>query len=172
MAVRPTSDRVKEALFNITGSRIPGCFFLDLFAGTGNIGIEALSRGASSVVFIENNHKNIQLIKDNLRITGLAEKARIICQDVPLALNLLGREGLKFDLIFLDPPYLKDFEAGALAGIAGNSLLKPDGKVIIESSKKCGLPGRIAELEMVRQEKYGDTLLSFYQINGNTGVEN
>jgi len=172
MAVRPTSDRVKEALYNITGSRIPGCLFLDLFAGTGNIGIEALSRGASSVVFIENNHKNMQLIKDNLKITGLTEKARLICQDVLLALNLLGREGLKFDLIFLDPPYLKDFEASTLAGIAINSLLQPDGRVIVESSKKCSLPGHVAELEMARQEKYGDTFLSFYQINDNTGVEN
>ncbi|WP_134213115.1 16S rRNA (guanine(966)-N(2))-methyltransferase RsmD [Pelotomaculum propionicicum] len=172
MAVRPTSDRVKEALFNITGSRIPGCFFLDLFAGTGSIGIEALSRGASSVVFIENNSRNIQVIRENLKSTGFTEKARLICQALPPALNALGREGLKFDLIFLDPPYLKDFETSTLAAVAANSLLKTEGRVIVESSKKCVLPGRVANLEMSRQEKYGDTLLSFYQINGSTGVKN
>lgn len=169
MEVRPTADRVKEALFNIIGSRIPECFFLDLFAGTGNIGIEALSRGASSVVFVENNSKNIQFIKENLKITGLEKKARLICRDVPNALSLLGREGRKFDLIFLDPPYLKDFEASTLAGIVFNALLKTDGKVIVESSKKGTLPRNVEGLEMIRQEKYGDTLLSFYQICQITG---
>lgn len=169
MTVRPTSDRVKEALFNITGSRIPGCFFLDLFAGTGSIGIEALSRGALKVVFVENNKKNMLVIKENLKITGLAEKARLVCQDALPALKLLGKEGLQFDFIFLDPPYLKDLEAGALAAIAGNSLLKQEGKVIVESSKKGSLPRQVAELAMIRQEKYGDTLLSFYHMTGNAG---
>lgn len=167
--MRPTADRVKEALFNILGDFVPGCRFLDLFAGTGNIGIEAISRGAVSAVFVEKNLKNIRVIKENLAITGFDAYARLIHQDVAGALPLLGKEGQKFDIIFLDPPYLKDFETGTLAGIAGYGLLKPGGKVIIESSKKDHLPRDIDVLKMIRQEKYGDTLLTFYHNERTTG---
>src|SRR5665647_70419 len=90
LAVRPTSDRVKEALFNMLGSTILHCRFLDLFAGTGNIGIEALSRGAAGSTFVENNKNNIHIIKENLHITGLEDKARLICRDAADALLLLG----------------------------------------------------------------------------------
>lgn len=162
LEVRPTADRVKEALFNILGGLVLGCSFLDLFAGTGNIGIEALSRGAASAVFVEKNNKNIRVVKENLAITGLDTSARLICQDVADALSLLGREGQRFDIIFLDPPYLKDFEMDALVGIADHCLLKPDGMVIIESSKEDHLPRNVALIKMIRQERYGDTLLSFY----------
>ncbi|MCL6558668.1 MAG: 16S rRNA (guanine(966)-N(2))-methyltransferase RsmD [Firmicutes bacterium] len=160
--VRPTSDRVKEALFNILGSFIPGCRFLDLFAGTGNVGIEALSRGAGSAVFVEINRRNIRIIKENLAATGLESKARLLNLDACDALSLLGREGQTFDIVFLDPPYLKNFEYDILAGIAGYSLLEPGGKVIIESSKKDRLPLEIEGLKVIRQERYGDTMLSFY----------
>lgn len=169
--MRPTSDRVKEALFNILGDRVPGCLFLDLFAGTGNIGIEALSRGAAGAAFVENNIKNIRVIKENLSSTGLDEDAEIIQIDVANALSLLGREGQGFDIIFLDPPYLMNFEAATLAGIAGHGLLKTDGLVVIESSKKDHLPRKIKSLTMFRQEKYGDTLLSFYHYVQTTGEE-
>jgi 16S rRNA (guanine(966)-N(2))-methyltransferase RsmD len=171
MQVRPTSDRVKEALFNILRDYVPGCLFLDLFAGTGNIGIEALSRGAASAAFVENNTKNVRVIKENLASTGLAEGAKVIQMDVASALSLLGREGQDFDIIFLDPPYLKDFETATLAGIAGHGLLKTDGLVVIESSKKDHLPRKINSLTMFRQEKYGDTLLSFYHNEQTTGEE-
>lgn len=170
--VRPTADRVKEALFNILGSLVPGSHFLDLFAGTGNIGIEALSRGAGSAVFVEKNHKNAQVIKENLAATGLDGHARLIRRDVADTLPLLGREGQRFDIVFLDPPYLKDFEKRTLAGIVGHGLLKPGAKVIIESSKKDNLPRDVEDLKMIRQEKYGDTLLSFYHNEQTTGEGN
>ena len=172
MEVRPTSDRVKEALFNILGGLVPGCRFLDLFAGTGNIGIEALSRGAAGAVFVENNVKNARIIRENLAVTGMEAKARLICLDVAEALVLLGKEGQNFDLVFLDPPYLKDFESGALAGIAGHGLLRPGGRVVVESSKKDRLPRETGSLKMFRQEKYGDTLLSFYHNEQTTGEGN
>ncbi len=160
--VRPTSDRVKEALFNILGGLVPGCLFLDLFAGTGNVGIEALSRGAAGAVFVEKNRKNVLVIEENLVLTGLHSRARVINLDVFKALPVLGREGRLFDLVFLDPPYLKKLEADVLSGIAGNNLLKPWGMVIVESSSRDLLPPAVDLIKLNRQEKYGDTMLSFY----------
>ncbi len=161
--VRPTADRVKEALFNILGERVPGCKFLDLFAGAGNIGIEALSRGAVDVVFVENDIKNIRIIKENLKITGLEEQAELICKDVLNAIVILGMRKKQFDIIFLDPPYLKNYETGVLLAIASHGLLSPGGMVIVESNIKSRPPGGAKNLKTIRQEKYGDTMLSFYQ---------
>lgn len=141
---------------------MPGCAFLDLFAGTGNIGIEALSRGAGSAVFVERDQKNVKIIKENLTITGLGDKARLIHQDVARALPLLAGHGQTFDLVFMDPPYLKGLEASTLDGIVGSGLLKTGGSAIVESSSKEYLPREIKSLKLIRQEKYGDTLLSFY----------
>lgn len=173
LEVRPTSDRVKEALFNILGELVQGCRFLDLYAGTGNIGIEALSRGAAGAVFVEKDLKNIRVIRDNLTVTGLEEKARIIHQDVGKALFMLGQEGQVFDLVFMDPPYLKDLEQGALEGIIRHGLLDPGGMVVVESSSKDRLPQKVATLNLTRQEKYGDTVLSFYHyFEQNTGEGN
>jgi 16S rRNA (guanine966-N2)-methyltransferase len=104
----------------------------------------------------------MHVIKENLQVTGLDDKARLICRDVTDALSLLGKEGQKFDIVFLDPPYLKSYETIALAGIARYRLLKPDGMVVVESSRKHHLPRIVEGLEIIRQEKYGDTLLSFY----------
>ncbi|MFX4261699.1 16S rRNA (guanine(966)-N(2))-methyltransferase RsmD [Pelotomaculum propionicicum] len=169
MGVRPTSDRVKEALFNILGNSVPDCSFLDLFAGSGNIGIEALSRGAASAVFVENNYKNLLVIKENLHLTGLEDKARLIRGEVAAVLSGLGLENQAFDIIFLDPPYLKDYEIKTLAAIARHRLLKPDGRVIVESSKNQHLPPDAGGLEIIRQEKYGDTVLSFYRYMASAG---
>ncbi|MDF9408121.1 16S rRNA (guanine(966)-N(2))-methyltransferase RsmD [Pelotomaculum isophthalicicum JI] len=163
LQVRPTSDRVKEALFNILGSSISGSSFLDLFAGTGNVGIEALSRGADRAVFVEKDIKNIRIIKENLNITGLEVNARLLCLNVNKAIALLGQEGQVYDLIFIDPPYLKDLVSSTLNDIIKNGLLKPGGTIIVESSKKDPMPrDAAASLRLLRQEKYGDTLLSFY----------
>ncbi len=162
--VRPTSGRVKEALFNILGGLVPGCRFLDLFAGTGNIGIEALSRGAATAVFVDNNTESTGIIKKNLAVTGFELCARVICLNVTDALPLLEKEGLKFNIIFIDPPYLKGIEVAALAGIGGHGIMEPGGKVIVESSKKDDQPPcSIGGLKIFRREAYGDTLLTFYQ---------
>ncbi len=141
---------------------MPDSNFLDLFAGSGNIGIEALSRGAASAVFVENNNVNTSIIKDNLLVTGLFDKARLIRGEVAAVLSRLGSENQVFDIIFLDPPYHNNYEADTLAGIARHRLLKPDGRVVVESSKNQHLPRIVEDLEIIRQEKYGDTLLSFY----------
>jgi len=162
LAVRPTADRVKEALFNILRDQVPGCRFLDLFAGSGSIGIEALSRGAGAAVFVETNHRHAAMIKENLKATGLEQCARLIPAKVAEALRLLAEEGQAFNLIFLDPPYLKNLEAVTMADIDRYQLLKPEGLIIVESSKRDCLPESVDSLKLLRTEKYGDTLLSFY----------
>lgn len=163
--MRPTADRVKEALFNILRDRVPGCHFLDLFAGSGSIGIEALSRGAGTAVFVEANYRHAAIIKDNLKATGLEPGARLISTKVAEALRLLAEEGQSFDLIFLDPPYLKSLEADTLADIERYDLLQQKGMIIVESSKRDCLPKHLDGLRHLRNEKYGDTLLSFYAKN-------
>ena len=164
LAVRPTADRVKEALFNILGGYVLESRFLDLFAGAGGVGIEALSRGAGQVVFVEKEPKNMEIIKKNLQLTGLSDKAGCLCLSAEKALELLALEDASFDLIFMDPPYRQNLVSGTLHCIAVNSLLSADGLVVVETGKEIPLPERENDgLSIVRREKYGDTLLAFYQ---------
>ncbi|MDO5702981.1 MAG: 16S rRNA (guanine(966)-N(2))-methyltransferase RsmD, partial [Lachnospiraceae bacterium] len=112
MDVRPTTDRTKETLFNILQTRVPDCRFLDLFAGSGSIGIEALSRGAGHAVFVEKDRRVRKLIEENLVFTKLMDRARVIGGDVSAVLPQL-EGGEPFDIIFMDPPFLKDLERDA-----------------------------------------------------------
>lgn len=130
---RPTTDRIKETLFNMIDPWLAGCSFLDLFAGSGGIGIEALSRGAKRAVFVEKNPKAVQCIKDNLIHTRLLERSEVLALDVLSALNRLeGRE--PFDYIFMDPPYDQLLERQVLEYLADSSLLAEDAVVIVEAS--------------------------------------
>lgn len=137
---------------------------LDLFAGTGNLGIEALSRGASFAVFVEKSNECADIIKDNLIHTKLQEKSKILVSDALNALLKFGSEGRSFDLIFLDPPYNKGLIQEALTSIAKNDIIKVDGLIIAESDKDDNLPGLIENLKLERNQKYGDTVLSFYRV--------
>lgn len=163
METRPTTDRTKESLFNIIGLKAQDAYILDLFAGTGAIGIEALSRGAEKAVFVEHNSQAVKIINDNLTLTRLAEKAEILTMDSFRALERLAAANRPFDIIFIDPPYLKDLEKKALKIIDHHKLLTSEGVVITESSKRDQMPEKIETLQLVRQEKYGDSILSFYQ---------
>ena len=136
MNVRPTTDRTKETLFNILQFRIPGCRFLDLYAGSGSIGIEALSRGAELACFVERDRKIQNLIEENLRFTKLIDRARIIKGDVQSVLPLLESEQHPFDIIFMDPPFLKDLEKETLTFLSGSSLLAEDGIIVVEAHPK------------------------------------
>lgn len=160
---RPTADRVKEALFNILASGIGGSKFLDLFAGSGNVGIEALSRGAERVFFVEKDHRLVEIIYNNLISLSLTFYARVIKKDVFIALKEFCKKGERFDLIFLDPPYDRRLELPVLEAVTEYSLLKPAGIIIVESSKREVLPPKIKSLVLLRQEKYGDTLLTFFK---------
>jgi len=165
--IRSTTDKVKEALFNILAARVPGAHFLDLFAGTGGVGIEALSRGAARVVFVERNPRALALIRENLRRTGFADRAAVFAQDALAALNLLGRRGERFDVIFLDPPYRKGYEAKALTLIGSKGLLAPEGVAISESDCRDEAPA-VENLTLFRRERYGDTVLNFYRAEEET----
>ncbi|MDW7740276.1 MAG: 16S rRNA (guanine(966)-N(2))-methyltransferase RsmD [Bacillota bacterium] len=158
LTVRPTADRVKEALFSILGSSVIESNFLDLYAGSGAVGIEALSRGAESALFVENKKENIALIKDNLAKTRLLESARLIHLDVLKAIRKLGDENYKADLTFLDPPYDIQDLSSVVKNIFKAEIIARDGLIIVEHSvKNCDW---IKNFSSYRQKKYGDTCLT------------
>ena len=131
LETRPTADRVKEALFSVIQFELPGSRVLDLFAGTGQLGIEALSRGAGSAVFVDNRKDAAALIKENLKKTKLEDKAKVVLADFD-AFLLQNRE--QFDFIFLDPPYGKGLERDVLGYLQNSSLMTADTTIILEAS--------------------------------------
>lgn len=133
LETRPTTDRVKETLFNMLQPYLYECRFLDVFAGSGGIGIEALSRGAEFCVFIEKNKKAAAIIEDNLKFTRLAEKSHVWCKDVFQAVTLLENEE-PFDCIFMDPPYNKELEKRVLEILKDARFVNENTKIIVEAS--------------------------------------
>lgn len=160
--LRPTSDRVKEALFSILGSRVHGARFLDLYAGTGAIGIEALSRGAQRAVFVEPDAASRQVLQTNLKRCGLSQLADVhACRDTDfLRRNELW--GPPYDLIFADPPYGQDCAAHLLPSLGGSAMMARDAIVVLEHATKRSVPPRVGRLTRVRDYRYGDTTLSVY----------
>ena len=132
---RPTTDRIKETLFNILQPELLECRFLDLFSGSGGIGIEALSRGASYAVFVEKNPKAAACIRENLAFTKLAEDGKLLNMDVLQALRSLEGKGV-FDIIFMDPPYNHEFENRVLEYLSSSPMVTEDTLIIIEASKE------------------------------------
>jgi len=134
--LRPTTDRVKESVFSILNNYLEGVKFLDLFAGTGNVGIEALSRGAGKVIFVENDKRFCNLIKENLKKLGVEkERYEIICDDYVNALKRLAKRGEKFDFIYADPPYEKGFYTRIVHMVKNLELLDEDGLLMLEEPK-------------------------------------
>lgn len=131
---RPTTDRIKETLFNMLQNDLYDCRFLDLFAGSGAIGIEALSRGAKEAVFVEQGSAQCACIRDNLKTTGLFEKARLLQTDVLAALHQLEKQGEPFDFIFMDPPYDREHEKRVLEAMQTSELVGPETVLIVEAS--------------------------------------
>ncbi|MCL6473276.1 MAG: 16S rRNA (guanine(966)-N(2))-methyltransferase RsmD [Firmicutes bacterium] len=164
--IRPTSDRVKEAIFNIIGREINNKNVLDLFAGTGSLGIEALSRGAEHAYFIDSKTQAIDLIKKNLDITGLDGKATVIKSDVYKAIERLAKNELRFDLIFLDPPYRISVSfLDAILNMLASDILKKDGLLVLEHAAKTE-PRSVEGLELESTRIYGDTAVTFYRKKG------
>jgi 16S rRNA (guanine966-N2)-methyltransferase len=164
MDIRPTTDRVKESLFNMLGARLFDCAFLDLFAGTGGIGIEAYSRGASKIVFIDESSKSIKVLKSNLEMLMLLDKVEVYNTDYINAINKLALDNRKFDIIFIDPPYLKGFTQNALIHINDNNLINENGIIVIEHDIQDKMPESVGNLNLQRQKKYGNTMLSFFSL--------
>ena len=154
-STRPTTDRIKETLFNMISTQVPGCRFLDLFAGSGAIGIEALSRGAQCAAFVEQDRNALQVIRQNLNFTHLTENARVIAGDVIRTVASMDGEK-SFDVIFMDPPYDNDLEKRVLEALQHNSIAGPDTLIIIEASNETEFPYLDDYgYTMVRDKHYG-----------------
>lgn len=162
--LRPTTDMLREALFNILGDSFLEGRVLDLFAGSGALGIEALSRGAQAVCFVEKDPKGLRLLKENLqRLPEVTTEIRIIPGDVFRVLPRLSREGAAFDLILVDPPYKAQLWLGVLELISRLSLLTADGQIVVEISKFALLPERAGRLRRVDKRVYGEVSLEFWK---------
>lgn len=164
-SVRPTADRVKEALFSVLGSRVAldGAVLLDLFAGSGALGIEALSRGAASVTFVEQDAAARRALKANLEVCRLADRARIIGQPVRAALVGLAGRGARFDGLFLDPPYGTDLADRTLELVAANALVRPGGWAAAEHHVDDRLAEAYGSLRLTTAKRYGKTVVSLYR---------
>ena len=160
MLTRPTADRVKEALFSIINFDIPGAAVLDLFGGTGQLGIEALSRGANSAVFVDQREDACKIIRENLRRTKLESQGRVVRSDY---LDYLRRSREKFDIILLDPPYAEVFLENALKCITEIDILKTDGIIVAERPVEKELPFEFEGFTRSKDYKYGKTLLTIYR---------
>ncbi len=159
--IRPMTDRVKESLFNIWAPYIEGAHVLDLYSGTGSVGLEAISRGAASVVFVENNPKSIAVIKKNIDILKVRGQAEIKKDAAITFLEKYKGEG--FDLIFIDPPFPSVICLKTLQNLTVSRALKPTSKVVIEHSTKEPLETKINSLSAVDTRAYGDKVLTFYE---------
>lgn len=133
MDTRPTTDRIKETLFNMIQQDMPGCYFLDLFAGSGQIGLEAISRGGAYAVFVENSKKAAACIEENIRFTKFQDRCRLISTDVLAALRSMEGK-YRFDYIFMDPPYKSDLEREVLVRLSESPLLKENTVIIVEAA--------------------------------------
>ncbi len=162
-AVRPTAARVKESLFNILPHDFTGLTVLDLFAGSGNVSIEALSRGAAKAVLVDESSRSTASIKGNLRQLGLIDRTEVWTAPVFRSLRKLAKSGETFDLVFLDPPYDREWVGRTLGVIANCALLSRTGRVVAEHSAREPVRSRYADLVLNDQRRYGDTLLSFFK---------
>ena len=161
--VRPTSDKVKGAIFNILGEAFDSKEVLDLFAGTGSLGIEALSRGARKVVFVENSLYALDILYKNLTQCGYEGKTEIIKNVIERAVKILQRKGDRFDYIFIDPPYEKGMIEGTLALLSEDDILEEDGVIISEHSSRELPAERYGDLTCMDQRRYGGTFITFYR---------
>lgn len=159
--IRPTADRVREAVFSILAPRVRDALVLDLYAGTGALGLEALSRGAAGVVFVDHDPGAIRLVRSNIELCGAEGRSRIIRAHVAGALRQLAAEGLVFSLIFLDPPYGKGHVEATLPDL--HRVADAATLVVAEHNVKDLLPPTRAQWVRVQQRVYGDTAISFYE---------
>ena len=161
-SVRPTADRVRETIFNILGQRFDGETVLDLFAGSGSLGLEALSRGAGRATFVEAGRDVMPTLVENVRHLGFGPRATTLLKSVERAVPLLGSSGARFDLVFADPPYAQHALTGLLEQLDAQGLVAPGGRVVLEHDKRELLPERVGGLVRDDERRFGDTQVSFY----------
>lgn len=164
LALRPTADRVRESLFSVLAERVKGARFLDLYAGAGAVGLEALSRGAARATFVESHKPAGRVIQENARLCGFEGRAHVIAAPVARALAALRAEGAVFDLIFMDPPYGRGEVAAALARLAQwPEMLAPGGLLMVQRSRHERV-GEVRAFEGVRALRYGETVVDMYEM--------
>lgn len=163
--IRPTADRVKESLFSILTSllgNLSGCRVLDICAGTGNLGIEALSRGAAEAVFIDSHRESAQLVAKNLALAGMTDRGRVVEKEAVAAIaSLAGREK-PFQLVFIDPPYRQGLAERILGELAASPLIDATTVIVAEVAAKEELPEAFGALAQFDRRSYGDTAIAFY----------
>lgn len=169
--VRPTTDRVKESLFNIINPYIRESNILDLFAGTGSLGIECLSRGAKNCVFVDKSKDSINIIKSNVKKARVENESTILNVDFKDAVKRLSSQNQKFDVIFMDPPYYENMFIECLKIIDELNLLYEDGIIIVEHDTKDLFDESIGNLVKSRDKKYGNTTLTFYKLEAQNEQE-
>ena len=163
--IRPTADRAREALFSILGREVENATVLDLFAGTGSLGLEALSRSAKQAVFVDNSLQAVQIINKNIKLCGFSDRTLVLKRDLSKGLSFLTKQlpGTTFSIVFADPPYRLGLSAGLLRNLAESAILLPEALVVIEEDRRTELPDQVAELALVSQRHYGDTGFWFYR---------
>ncbi len=160
---RPTSDLLRQALFNVLGPRIEGASLLDLFAGTGAVGLEALSRGAAKATFVENDRRAVESLRANLAALKLTARARVLVGDVFSRLAGLEERGERFDCVFLDPPYgVGDLAGRCIEMLAHGAVLGENGALFVQAFHKTVLPEQVGTLRRTWQRRYGESSLSLY----------
>ncbi|MBW2703608.1 MAG: 16S rRNA (guanine(966)-N(2))-methyltransferase RsmD [Deltaproteobacteria bacterium] len=162
-SIRPTTDRIREAIFNLLGPDLGACCALDAFAGTGALGIEALSRGVDRVTFVDKDPMAQALVRENLKRCGLEGLAELLRSD---ALGVLKQRGSEFGLIFLDPPYGQDLVLQALENLVKLKLMEGL-RVVCECEAQLELPERVGRLRRIKQRRYGDTQVAIFEWQAN-----
>lgn len=161
--VRPTADRVKESMFNALGQWMDGEVVLDLFAGAGSLGLEALSRGAREATFVERDRTVLAVLRQNIEELGFARVSTVMPLPVERAIPKLAAAGRRFSLVFADPPYARHVLLPVVEAIDGSGILQPKGRLVLEHDKREELPGRIGALERGDERRYGDTVVSYFE---------
>ncbi|MEW6128134.1 MAG: 16S rRNA (guanine(966)-N(2))-methyltransferase RsmD [Acidobacteriota bacterium] len=165
--VRPTSDRLRETLFNILAPDIRDAQVLDICAGSGAIAIEALSRGAASITLIDQSRRACQIIQENLRALGINDEARVLNRDALAAIKQLETENQAFDIVYFDPPYASPLYAQVMNQLGASSIIHPHSIVIVEHHTKTPIEKEYGKLKIYRELKQGESALGFYSVAGN-----
>ena len=160
---RPTADQVRIALMDTLTPRLPGARFLDLFAGAGGVGLEALSRGAARAVFVERDAGAVEALRRNIATLDVQDHARVLRADVARALGVLVADGERFELVFLDPPYGADLVAATLGRLGAGTLTAPGALVVAQHFTKQPPPGEAGALTAFRTRRFGETTLTFFR---------
>ena len=163
--IRPLRDRVRTSLFDILGGRVAGAEFLDLFAGTGAVGLEALSRGAEAATFVDSSGRAIRIIRENVRRLGYQDRAKVVKADALEAIRTLARRGERFDLVFVGAPYQSGLALQAAAALGMFRPLAPEATVVVEVFHKTEPAGRYGDLRLESVRDYGETRLAFYRFS-------